>query len=311
LDYKNPPTTSWEAGSRLKLSGTFCALDGDSLAGRDVNSFELLLNSPAGVQVIARPPWWTSTRLLAAIICLLAGLTLAFVWIALLRHQVERRTRQLGREITERERAEKLRAIEHERSRIARDLHDDLGSTLTEISMMATASPGLNMGSEIASDRLREIADKSRSMVSALDGVVWVINSKNDTLSSLIEYLASFAEEFLAKATIAYRVELPRDYADRTIAAEIRHDVMLAVKEAFNNAVRHGRASEVLLRFIVIGDSLEILIQDDGCGFDPDQANGNGLANLEQRLSKLNGSCRIKSSHGAGTSVIIRLPLPK
>ena len=311
LEYKNHPTDSWAIGSRLKLTGTFSALDGDRRSGRDVNSFELLLNSPADVQVIARPPLWTPARLLAAVICLLAGLTMAFVWIAMLRHQVERRTEQLGREITERERAEKLRAIEHERSRIARDLHDDLGSTLTEISMMATAGPGLKLGSEIASDRLREIADKSRSMVSALDGVVWVINSKNDTLSSLIEYLASFAEEFLAKAQITYRVELPRDYQDRTIAAEIRHDVMLAVKEALNNAVRHGRADEVILRFTISGDSLEILIQDDGCGFDPVEADGNGLANLEQRLSKLSGSCDIKSSHGAGTSVTMTLTLPK
>ncbi len=311
LDYKNRPATSWDIGSRLKLTGTFCALDGDRLAGRDVNSFELLLNSPEDVQVMARPPWWTSTRLLAAVICLLAGLTLAFVWIALLRHQVERRTRQLGREITERERAEKLRAIEHERSRIARDLHDDLGSTLTEISMIATASPGLKIESEMASNRLREIAEKSRSMVSALDGVVWVINSKNDTLSSLIEYLASFAEEFLFKAQITYRVELPKDYADRTIAAETRHDVMLAVKETLNNAVRHGRSNEVLLRFIVAKDSLEILVQDDGCGFDPVQVNGNGLANLKQRMGKLNGSCHIESSRGVGTSVTLKLTLPK
>lgn len=311
LDYKNQPASTWDIGSRLKLTGTFSALDGDRLAGRDVNSFELLLNSPADVHVIARPPWWTSTRLLVAIMCLLAGLALAFVWIALLRHQVDRRTRELGREITERERAEKLRAIEHERSRIARDLHDDLGSTLTEISMMATASPGLKIGAEMAGDRLREIADKSRSMVSALDGVVWVINSKNDTLPSLIEYLASFTEEFLSKARITYRVELPRDYADRTIAAETRHDVMLAVKEALNNAVRHGQSNEVLLRFVVNTDTLEILVQDDGCGFDPVQVNGNGLSNLAQRMAKLNGSCHIHSSPGAGTSVTLKLTLPK
>ncbi len=248
LDAKQLPVSDWPIGSRLKLTGTFCALDGDRLTGRDVNSFELLLNSPTDVMVIARPPWWTMGRLLVAVTGLVAGLSLAFVWIALLRHQVDRRTRQLEREIGERERAEKLQAIEEERSRIARDLHDDLGSTLTEISMMATANPGQKMGSEIASDRLREIAEKSRSMVSALDGVVWVVNSKNDRLSSLVEYLASYAEEFLANAQIACRVELPKGYIDRTISAEIRHDVMLAVREAFNNAVRHGRSNEVLLR---------------------------------------------------------------
>ena len=311
LDSKWLPYPLWDIGSRLRLTGTFCALDGDRLAGRDVNSFELLLNSPEDVQVMARPQWWTLRRLLAAVICLLAGLTLAFVWIALLRHQVERRTRQLGREITERERAEKSRAIEHERSRIARDLHDDLGSTLTEISMMATVGPGLQIGSEAIIARLREIAEKSRSMVSALDGVVWVVNSKNDTLSSLIEYLASYAEEFLVKAQVSCRVEIPKIYTDRIIAAEIRHDVMLAVKEALNNAVRHGHPNEVLLRIIITEENLDFLIQDDGDGFDPAQVKGSGLVNLEQRMSKLSGSCWIESSAGEGTSVFLQLALSK
>lgn len=311
LESKQRPAPAWPIGSRLKLTGTFRALDGYRLAGRDVNSFELLLNSPADVQVIDRPPWWTMDRLLVAVTGLLAGLTMTFVWIALLRHQVDRRTRQLEREISERERTEKMRAIEQERSRIARDLHDDLGSTLTEISMMATANPGLRMESETAAGRLREIAEKSRSMVSALDGVVWVVNSKNDTLSSLVEYLASHAEEFLAKAGIAYRVELPRGYADRTIAAEIRHDVMLAVREAFNNAVRHGHSSEVLLRLTVAGDQLEILVQDDGCGFDLALMKGNGLGNLYERMNKVNGSCQIRSAVGAGTAVTLKLTLPK
>jgi signal transduction histidine kinase len=311
LDTKQDLASFWPLGSRLKLTGTFCALDGDRLAGSDVNSFELLLNSPTDVQVIARPSWWTLTHLLMAIACLLAGLTMAFVWITMLREQVDRRTLQLEREISERERAEKLRAIEQERSRIARDLHDDLGSTLTEISMMATANPGLKMESETASSRLREIAEKSRSMVSALDGVVWVINSKNDTLSSLVEYLASYAEEFLAKAGIAYRVELPRSYANCTIVGEIRHDVMLAVREAINNAVRHGNPNEVLLRLTVTGDQLEILVQDDGCGFNPALIKGNGLDNLKERMSKLNGSCQINSSFGTGTSITLKVTLPK
>ncbi|HEV2692543.1 MAG TPA: ATP-binding protein [Verrucomicrobiae bacterium] len=309
LDSKRLPDNFCELGSRLDLTGTFRALDGDRLAGRDVNSFELLLNSPADVKIIARPPWWTLRRLLATVTSLLLGLALAFIWIVLLRHQVGRRTQQLGHEITERERAEKLRAIEHERSRIARDLHDDLGSTLTEISMIATLGHGLQIGSEIAAARLREIAEKSRSMVSALDGVVWVVNSKNDTLSSLIEYLASYAEEFLIKAQVSCRVEIPKGHLEKVIAAEIRHDVMLAAKEALNNAVRHGRPTEILLQICIDGNTLDILIQDNGGGFNPGQAKGNGLGNLEQRMSKLNGSCEVKSIPGKGTSILLKLPL--
>jgi signal transduction histidine kinase len=310
LDSKLVLADLWPVGSRLKLTGTFCALDGDRLIGRDVNSFELLLNSPQDVQIIARPPWWTLNRLLVTVACLVAGLTATFVWIGLLRHQVGRRTRQLEREISERERVEKMRAIEHERSRIARDLHDDLGSTLTEISMMATARPGWKMGVEITAERLQEIAEKSRSMISALDSVVWVVNSKNDTLSSLIEYLASYAEEFLANVQIACRVEMPKCYTERIISSETRHDVMLAVREALNNAVRHGRPSQVLLLLNIAENRLKMTIQDNGCGFKPAHVKGNGLVNLHQRMGKLGGSCEILHSLGGGTTVVLQLPLP-
>jgi signal transduction histidine kinase len=175
--------------------------------------------------------------------------------------------------------------------------------------MMATATPGLKMESQVAADRLQEIADKSRSMISALDGVVWVVNSKNDTLSSLVEYLASYAEEFLAKARIACRVDLPKNFPERIIAAEIRHDVMLAVRESLNNAVRHGHPHEVLLSLVVNGNSLEIAVRDDGCGFEPAQVKGNGLTNLQQRMEKLNGSVQILPTPGGGVTVLLILPL--
>ena len=311
LEAKPVPPGFWPVGSRLKLTGTFSALDADRLSERYINSFELLLNSPQDVQIIARPPWWTLGRLLALLACLVAGLTLAFLWIALLRHQVGRRTRQLEHEIGERERIEKMRAIDQERSRIARDLHDDLGSTLTEISMMATPRPGSKIGSNITAERLQAIAEKSRSMISALDGVVWVVNSKNDTLSSLIEYIASHAEEFLAKAGVACRVELPANYPEQIILSEVRHDVMLAVREVLNNSVRHGHPQEVLLRVIIAGNSLNIVIQDDGCGFDSNQIKGNGLVNLEHRMHKLKGFCQIHSSLKGGTKIVLQLPLPE
>ena len=301
----------WPIGSKLKLTGVFSALNGGRSASRYVDSFELLLDSPTNVQVIARPPWWTLGRLLAVVGALIIGLMLTLIWISSLRRQVDRRTVQLHREISQREQAEKLRAIEQERSRIARDLHDDLGSELTEINMTAAMVPGLIIGADAALERLRHIVEKSSSMISSLDGVVWVINAKNDKLASLIEYLASYTEEFLAKAQIACRVELPDFYADRLIDAEIRHDVLLAVRETLNNAVRHGHPSEVLLQFKVLDNNLEITINDNGCGFDPNQPRGNGVGNLQQRMKKYDGSCIIQSTSGSGTSVILKLPLPK
>jgi signal transduction histidine kinase len=310
LPSNQPPPDSWTVGSRLRLNGVFHILDGNQTGNRDVNSFELLLNSPADVQLVARPPWWTLGRLLVIVALLLIGLALAFIWINLLRRQVERRTIQLHREISERERTEKSRAIEQERSRIARDLHDDLGSKLTEISMLATTSSGLNIAPEVALDRLGEIAQSSRAMTAALEGVVWVINSRNDTLPCVIEYLASVAEEFLAKAAVSCRVELPTSVPDQMITAEMRHDVLLSVREALNNAVRHGRPTEVLLRVDVSADSFEIRIQDNGCGFESGRAGGHGLENLHQRMSKVKGTCVIQSTPGVGTVVTLKIPFP-
>jgi signal transduction histidine kinase len=299
----------WAAGSRLKLTGTLSAVNLATTAGQHANSIELLLNSPADVQLLARPPWWTLGRLLTMVAILTLGLGLAFVWINLLRAQVERRTRQLRREISERQRAEQERAIETERTRIALDLHDDLGSRITAISMLATNGLSSQRSAAASQERLQLIADKARLMVTTLDGLVWTVDPKNDTLASLAEYLASFAEEFLAKTGIACQVDLPREFPARSVSAEARHNVLLAVQEALNNAVRHGDPDQISLRLVCSANALSIVLRDDGHGFDlKDVTMGNGLANLHERLRKANGRCQIESSPGQGTTIVLTLP---
>jgi len=300
----------WPLGSRLKLNGIYSDLGGDFRGRNGANAFELMVDSNTDVELVARPPWWTLNRLLTMITLLAAGLALAFIWIRLLQRQVDRRTIQLKREISERQRAEQDRAIEQERFRIAQDLHDDLGSSLTAISMLAITSLGKRLTLETSSERLQLIADKTRLMVTTLDGLVWAVNPKNDTVAALAEYLASFAEEFLARTGIRCRVELPLDFPKQNIAAEIRHNVLLSVREALNNAVRHGRPSEILLQLTFLKDELEIFIQDDGCGFDPARiVSGDGLLNLHERMRKVNGRCRIQSTPEKGTFVFLILPL--
>lgn len=310
LPETNHSAMQWPVGSRLKLTGVFHDLGGNLQGRHVVNSFELLLNSPSDIELLARPPWWTLNRLLAMVAVLAAGLALAFIWISQLRRQVERRTVQLKLEINERQRAEQDRAIEQERSRIARDLHDDLGSSLTAISMLAMAGRGKKLPPEAGNERLQLVADKARLMVTTLDALVWTVNPKNDTVAALAEYLASYAEELLGRTEIVCRVELPLDFPAQTIAAETRHNVLLSVREALTNAVRHGRPSEVFLKVTHAGSELEILIRDNGCGFDPARnIPGNGLANLQERVRKVNGRCRIESSPGNGTVVFLTLPI--
>ena len=241
---------------------------------------------------------------------LAAGLASAFVWIRLLQGQVTRQTVRLRSEITQRERAEREHAIEEERSRISRDLHDDLGSILTQINMLANYSSAMKLSPDMMRERIRQISDKSHRMITALDEVVWMMNSKNESLSSFAAYVAAYAEEFLARTNIVCRIEAPAAYPDRAVAAEVRNNVFSSVKEAITNAVRHGEPKRVFVKLDVVKDGLEISIRDDGRGFEPANVpHGNGIANLELRMQKVGGSCRIQSSLVDGTTVILQLPL--
>ena len=298
-------------GSQLALTGVYSGNGGNRAAGTDVANFELLLNSPADIQVLARPPFWTLPRLLFLVGALLGGLGLALVWIRLLHHRVQQRTAELQKEVHDRERAEHQRALAQERARIARDLHDDLGSSLTEITMLATAGPGLKLPADEATERMETIAGKSRTLVYALDEIVWAVDPERDTLASVARYLASYAEEYLAGLKITCRVQIPNSFPKQVVSGEVRHHLFLAVKEALNNAVRHGGASEISFRVRVLEDRLWISITDNGSGFDTaGRSNGHGLFNLRDRLEHLHGRCELESAPGAGTTVSLQVPLP-
>lgn len=298
-------------GSRLALTGVYDGNGGNRTAGMDVANFELLLNSPADIRVLARPPFWTLPRLLILVGALLGGLGLALVWIRLLHHRVRQRTAQLEQEMHEREQAEHQHALAQERARIARDLHDDLGSSLTEITMLATTGPGLNLAAAEATERMETIAGKSRTLVNALDEIVWAVDPERDTLGSAARYLASYAEEYLAGLKVACRVHIPNSFPDQAVSGEVRHHLFLAVKEALNNAVRHGEATEIGFNVRVRENQLWISITDNGSGFEASgQSNGHGLLNLRNRLAQLHGRCELESSPGAGTTVSLQVPLP-
>ncbi len=298
-------------GSRLELTGIYAGNGGNRTTHLGVANFELLLNSPADIRVLARPPFWTLPRLLVLVGALLGVLGLALIWIRLLHDRVQQRTTQLQKEMHEREQAEHQRALAQERARIARDLHDDLGSSLTEITMLATTGPGLNLPAAEATERMGTIAGKSRTLVNALDEIVWAVDPARDTLASVARYLASYAEEYLAGLKVACRVHIPNSFPDQAVSGEVRHHLFLAVKEALNNAVRHGGASEIGFHVRVLPDGLWISITDNGSGFEAaGHSNGHGLLNLRNRLEQLHGHCELESSPGAGTTISLQVPLP-
>ena len=254
-------------------------------------------SAPFVVRVL--PYWWETTWFRVLAFALATGIAIAFGW-GVARRRLRERFTQL----------EIQHAREAERSRLAQDLHDDLGASLTEISMLASVSAEQPNAANIRAP-LDEIAGKAQALVGTLDEIVWAVNPRHDTLASLIEYLAAFAGDFLTPAGIALRLDVPALPPKIPLDTEYRHSLYLAVREALHNALKHSSASEVSLKMQLTAGGLRIAIEDNGCGFDrAANTRGDGLQNLHARMDALGGNCDILSARGTGTSVQLRLPLP-
>jgi signal transduction histidine kinase len=205
---------------------------------------------------------------------------------------------------------ESQRALEHERVRIAQDIHDDLGARVTQISLVSGLAQGDHSLSEKARGDFNAISGMARELVSALYETVWAVNPENDNLDALGNYVCQMVDNLCDKAQLRRRLrvaELPRDVQ---VSSDIRHNLIMAVKEAVHNVIKHAKASELSVYVDWEGTTLAIRLQDDGCGFDPaNSAAGNGLANMRRRLKQLGGTCSIESERGRGTTASFRVNL--
>jgi len=299
------------AGSQLKLTGIYSGQGGNRAVGQDISSFELLLNSPADVVVLARPPWWTLERLLVGMGMLACVLAVTVLWITQLHRKVESRTAELEVQIQERQRVEHQRAMEQERGRIAQDLHDELGSGITEIGMLVTVAKSASGADNGPSHALGEIGDRAQQMVTALDEIVWAMNPKHDSLQSLVSYSCLYADRLLKLANITCRLKGGMDLPDCAISSVHRHEFFLAFKEAITNVIRHSGATEVRLGVWLVDNRLRLSIADNGRGLAPDARNRdrNGLVNMQSRLEKMGGRFSMASQTGRGTIVRFYMPL--
>ena len=213
------------------------------------------------------------------------------------------------------ERLERQRAIERERARIAQDIHDNLGASLTRISLLSQSAYADLDNPRRAAAELERIYTTTRELTRAMDEIVWAVDPQHDTLDSLVSYLGKFAQDFLAPLRIRCRLDVPEQLPAWPVTAEVRHNLFLAFKEALHNVVKHAAASEVCISLNADPDGFTLLVRDDGVGFDPPVpmppasgqsnriARGNGLTNMRHRLEKLGGHCEIRSAPGQGTGV--------
>ncbi|HSI64735.1 MAG TPA: ATP-binding protein, partial [Candidatus Saccharimonadia bacterium] len=196
-------------------------------------------------------------------------------------------------------------AVNGERVRIARDMHDQLGASLTQISLITDL-----MASEGMEDkRIGQLARTARQASTALDEIVWAVNPRHDHLGSVLEYLGQQAVNLLEPAGLRCRLDIPQAAPDRHLPAEFRHQLFLIVREAINNAIKHASAKEVSLSAEVTESSLRLVIADDGRG-GASQSGGEGLHNMRSRAETLGGDCQIHSAAGKGTTVELKVPWP-
>ena len=255
--------------------------------------------APQSLEIEVYPRFW-ETALFKIASALAGAVVVAMLarWWGLRR--IRRRMNQLEQE----------RKIDGERARIAQDLHDDLGTTLTEINFLGTlGAAGAN--SPATRERLEGIVERAQRMAKSLDEIVWTVNPSNDSLLSTINYLCSRTQESLAAAGLRCRLEVGGEIFDLAVDSELRHHLLMAVNEAVNNVMKHASASECRLVTRFAEGCFFVTIADDGCGFNPSEvrAERNGLANLRRRMASAGGSCKIDSGTGKGTQVILEVPL--
>jgi signal transduction histidine kinase len=203
------------------------------------------------------------------------------------------------------------RAVDSERLRIAQDIHDDLGARVTQISLLSAVAQGKTSLPEEARAEFGKVSQMTRDLVSALYETVWAVDPENDNLDALASYLCQMSNQVCSHSGLRCRLEVPELPPKVALGSHVRHNLIMAVKEAIHNVIKHARATEVRVRIAFAASVLSISVQDDGCGFDP-AANppGHGLGNLKRRMQDISGNFSIERRRAVGTTVNLRLPVP-
>jgi signal transduction histidine kinase len=203
---------------------------------------------------------------------------------------------------------EKLKAIEKERTRIASDMHDDLGAGLSRIKFLSETIGIKKQQQQPIDEDITKIREYSHEMIDKMGEIVWALNERNDTLSDLLSNSSSYAVEYLSHNGISCTVSAPEHFPSTFVSGEFRRDIYLTVKEALHKILKHAQASDVMIN-IAVNSILKIEIQDNGIGFDKSKIRSfsNGLSNMESRIKDINGKFEILNE--LGTTIKIQVPL--
>jgi signal transduction histidine kinase len=217
---------------------------------------------------------------------------------------------RLGLRLALQSRARRL--LERERERIARDIHDDLGSGLTQLTLLGELALRETPGEGEMRQRLNELCTKARTLLQSMDEIVWAVNPRRDTVKDFAAFILEHAQEYLATTAIHCRQEVAEELPAIPLDLPQRRNLMLAVKEAVRNAARHSGAEVVRLKVEVVERSLTVVVEDNGKGFSAVEIRPgrNGMTNMQQRLADIGGSFTLTTKAGKGCRVVFSLPLP-
>ena len=216
-------------------------------------------------------------------------------------------------------RLEQERALERERTRIARDLHDEMGAKLCRISFLSEHARREGAEPVEIREQIKSISDDSREVLHSLDEIVWAVNPQNDTLEHAASYLAQYAQEYFQMTGVECEMTVPAQLPPHPVSSQVRHHLFLAVREALANILKHSGATHAKISMACNHAGFEIVIADDGKGFDAKAKTSDasregdthdGLRNMTKRFADVGGRCFIESATGHGTTVRFVLPLP-
>jgi len=307
--------TDWSSLSALRTVNLNLAPGAHRFLVRAVNAEGVSSVHPAVVSLSIARPVWQRWWFITLSVCLIAAGLFSFYRYRMARlREVNSALREanLAEENLRKSKEDRLRELEHVRKRIATDLHDDIGSSLTRISLLSEVAHRKGNEAAVSDDgSLLRIAGLSREVVDAMSDIVWAINPERDSLGDLTQRMRHFASDVFNARGIDFRFRLPDSAQDISLGANFRREVFLIFKEAVNNVVRHSQCAEAEIEFRVDPKrNLHLKFSDNGEGFDlSSQSNGHGLASMRERTQGLGGKLEIASTPGKGTVLVLEIPL--
>jgi len=302
METEGQPTAWTEAGNERAAHYTRLPAGSYRFQVKACNEDGVWNQTGSSLAIIVLPPFWQTWWFRGAV-----GLAVLAILVGSV-HYVS--TQRLYRQL---ESLRQKEALEKERSRIGRDLHDQLGANLTQVALLGEMAEADKDSPDEVEAHAKQISQTARETTRALDEIVWTVNPANDTLDGLINYVCKYAQEYLAMTSMRYRLEAPPQLPATPISPELRHNVFLAAKEAVNNVVKHSQATAAWLRLRLEPERFIIEIEDNGRGVAAADKNKgrSGLRNMRKRLEDIGGTFELGPGAEGGTRVMLTAPLGK